>query len=80
MVRAMVVVSVTEPEVPVMVIVEVPTVAVLLADRVSTLDVADEVGLNEAVTPLGKPDAVKAALPENPPMSVMEMVSVPLAP
>jgi hypothetical protein len=47
---------------------------------VSTLEVADEVGLNEAVTPLGIPDAAKLTLPENGLTSVTEMVSVPLAP
>jgi hypothetical protein len=36
-VSAMVVVALSEPEVPVMVIVAVPTVAVLLAVKVSTL-------------------------------------------
>jgi hypothetical protein len=47
---------------------------------VSTLDVVDEVGLNEAVTPLGAPDAAKLTLPENGLTSVTVMVSVPLAP
>jgi hypothetical protein len=47
---------------------------------VSTLEVADEVGLNEAVTPLGIPDVAKLTLPENGLTSVTEMVSMPLAP
>jgi hypothetical protein len=47
---------------------------------VSTLELVDEVGLNEAVTPLGRPDAVNATLPVNPPTSVTEMVSVALLP
>jgi hypothetical protein len=53
---------------------------VLLAASVSTLEVVDDVGLNEAVTPLGSPDTVKATLPVNPPVSATVMVSVPLAP
>ena len=68
------------PEVPVTVIVKAPVVAVLLAVSVSTLEVADDVGLNTAVTPLGMPDAVNATLPVNPPTSVTVMVSVPLLP
>lgn len=54
--------------------------AVLLAVNVSTLDVVDAVGLNEAVTPLGIPDAVNDTLPAKGLTSVTEMVSVPLAP
>jgi hypothetical protein len=68
------------PEVPVTVIVKAPVVAVLLAVSVSTLELVEDVGLNEAVTPLGIPAAVNATLPVNPPMSVTVMVSVPLAP
>ena len=68
------------PEVPVMVTVDEPTAAVLLAVSVSTLELVDDAGLNEAVTPLGKPLAVKVTLPVNPPVSVTVMVSVPLAP
>ena len=77
-VRAMVVVAVTLPEVPVMVIVDVAAVAVLLAVSVSTL--VPVVGLvpNAAVTPLGSPDAARVTLPVNPPTSVTPIVSVPL--
>ena len=46
----------------------------------TTLEVADEAGLNEAVTPLGIPDAAKLTLPLNGLTSVTLMVSVPLAP
>jgi hypothetical protein len=79
-VSAMVVVSVREPEVPVMVTVDAPTVAVLLAVSVSTLELVDEAGLNEAVTPLGSPVAANDTLPVNGLTSVTVMVSVPLAP
>ena len=68
------------PEVPVTVIVNAPVAAVLLAVRVSTLELVEDVGLNTAVTPLGIPDATKDTLPVNPPISVTEMVSAPLAP
>ena len=37
-------------------------------------------GLNEAVTPVGAPDAAKVTLPENGLTSVTVIVSVPLAP
>jgi hypothetical protein len=55
-------------------------VALLLAFSVSTL--VDAVGLvaNEAVTPLGNPDAASVALPLNPSTSVTVMVSVALPP
>jgi hypothetical protein len=75
-----VVLAVVLPEVPVTVIVNAPVVAVLLAVRVSTLELVEDVGLNAAVTPLGIPVAAKDTLPVNPPISVTEIVSVPLAP
>jgi hypothetical protein len=74
------VVAVVLPLVPVTVIVNAPVVAELLAVSVSTLEVAEDVGLNEAVTPLGSPDTVNATLPVNPPVSATVIVSVPLAP
>jgi len=73
------VVLVVLPEVPVTVMVNAPVVAVLLAVSVSTLEVAEEVGLKAAVTPLGIPVAVNATLPVNPPVSATVIVSVPLA-
>jgi hypothetical protein len=80
MVRATVAVSVSEPEVPVMVTVEVPTFAVLLAVSVRTLDPVTGLAPNAAVTPLGNPDAARVTLPENGLTSVIEMVSVALLP
>jgi hypothetical protein len=79
-VRAMVVFAVVLPEVPVMVTVAAPAVAVLLAVSVSTLELVDDDGLNDAVTPLGSPVAVNDALPVNPPTSATVMVPVPVLP
>jgi hypothetical protein len=61
------------------VIVEVPATAELPAVSVRTLEVAEDVGLNEAVTPLGSPETVKDTLPVNGLTSFTEIVSVPLA-
>lgn len=79
-VSATVVFAVRLPDVPVIVTVAVPVVAVLLAVRVKVL--VEVVGFvpNEAVTPLGKPDAARVTLPENPPRSVTEIVLVPPVP
>src|SRR5271157_3080295 len=76
----MVVVAVVEPEVPVMVTVYVPTVAVELAVNVSTL--LPVVGLvpYATVTPEGSPDAARVTLPVNPFTSVTVMVSVAVLP
>jgi hypothetical protein len=54
------------PELPVMVTVTVPVAAMLLAASVNVLVVVVVPGLNDAVTPLGSPDADKATLPLNP--------------
>lgn len=79
-VRAMVVVAVMLPEVPAIVTVDVSTVAALLAVNVTTLELVDEDGLNDAVTPLGNPEAEKVTAPENGLTSVIAIVSVPLLP
>jgi len=79
-VSARVVVAVRLPEVPVMVTVDVPVVAVLLAVRVSTLVPVVGFVPKAAVTPLGRPDAARVTLPVNPPTSVTVMVLVPLLP
>jgi hypothetical protein len=76
-----VVVAVKLPDVPVMVTVAAPVVAVLLAVRVSVLVELVGFVLNAAVTPLGRPDAARVTLPENPPRSVTVIVLVaPLPP
>jgi hypothetical protein len=79
-VSATVVDAVRVPDVPAIVTVDVPAVAVLPAVRVITL--VPVVGLvpKAAVTPLGSPDAAKVTLPVNGLTSVTVMVSVPLAP
>ena len=65
-VRETVVVFVKLPDVPVMVTVAVPVVAVLLAVSVSVLVLAVVLGLNDAVTPFGSPDADKLTFPVKP--------------
>ncbi len=74
------VVWVSDPDVPVIVTVEVPTVAVELAVKVTTL--VDVVGLvpNDAVTPEGRPEADSVTEPVKPPEGVSVMVLVPLVP
>ena len=68
------------PDVPVTVTAIVPVVAVLLAVNVNVLVVAVLLGLNEAVTPLGRPDADKLTLPLKPFCGVTVTVLAPLAP
>jgi len=65
-VRETVVLLVKLPEVPVMVTVTVPVVAVLLAVSVNVLVLVVLLGLNDAVTPLGRPDTDKLTLPLKP--------------
>jgi hypothetical protein len=79
-VKLMVVVRVTVPEMPVMVTVAVPVVALLDAVSVNVLVPVVLTGLNDAVTPLGNPDALKATLAEKPLILFTVMVLVPLAP
>ena len=66
MVRDRVVMLLRLPEEPVIVTVTLPVVAVLIAVNVSVLVVGVLVGLNEAVTPLGKPEAERLTLPLKP--------------
>jgi hypothetical protein len=68
------------PEVPVMVTLTVPVVAVLLAVSVKVLLALAGFGLNDAVTPLGKPEADRLTLPVKPFCGVTVTVLVPLAP
>jgi hypothetical protein len=80
-VRAMVVVSVRVPAVPVMVTVPEPVVAVLPAISVRTLELPlAGLGLKLAVTPLGSPEAVNVTPALNLLSAVTAMVSVLLLP
>ncbi len=65
-VRAIVVVCVRPPDVPVIVTVKLPVDAVLLAVSVSVLVLVVLLGLNDGVTPLGRPEADKLTLPPKP--------------
>ena len=60
--------------------VAVPVVAPLLAVNVRLLVVVAELGLNEAVTPLGRPEADRLTLPAKPFCGVTVTVLDPLAP
>jgi hypothetical protein len=68
------------PDVPVTDRVAVPMAAVPLAVSVNTLVAAVLLGLKDAVTPLGRPDAAKLTLPVKPFSGVTVIVLVPLAP
>src|SRR5260370_12822885 len=79
-VREIVVVFDKLPELPVTVTVTVPVVAVLLAVSVNVLVLVALLGLNEDVTPLGRPDAARPTLPVKPFCGVTVMALEPLAP
>src|SRR5580765_1540882 len=68
------------PDVPVIVNATVPMAAVLLAVSVNVLVLAVLLGLNAAVTPVGRLDADKLTLALKPPCGMTVMVLVPLAP
>ena len=68
------------PAVPVMVTLLVPKDAVPLAVNVNVLVFAVLVGLNDAVTPLGSPEADKLTLPLKPFRGTTVIVLVPLPP
>lgn len=79
-VSAIVVLAVNDPEVPVIVTVDVPAVAEELAENVNTLLPVVGFVPKEAVTPLGRPEAASVTLPEKLPISVTVIVSVPVLP
>jgi len=79
-VRPTVVVSVRLPEMPLMVIVEVPVAAEALAVRVKTLVEVVGFALNPEVTPLGRPLADNVTLPSKPFAGTTVIVLVPLLP
>ena len=78
--RVILVVFVKVPDVPVMVTVTVPVVAALPAVSVNVLVVVVGLGLNDAVTPLGRPEADKLTLPLKPFCGVTLIALVPLPP
>lgn len=79
-VSAIVVVDVVLPEVPVMVTVDVPTVAVLLAVKVSMLEPVVGLVPYAIVTPVGRLAAESVTDPVNPPTLVTVIVSVAILP
>jgi hypothetical protein len=80
MVNARAVLAVRPPEVPVMVTVDVPTGAELLAASVTTLNAVVGLVPNEAVTPVGRPEAARVTFPLNPFSAATVTVPVPLLP
>lgn len=79
-VRVSVAVWLMLPDVPVIVTVAVPVAALLPAVSVSVLLLVEGLGLNDAVTPLGNPDAAKLVLPVNPFNAATETVLFPFVP
>jgi len=75
-----VVVCVKPPEAPRMRTENVPVEALLLADKVSVLAPEVLMGLKDAVTPRGRPEADKLTLPPKPFCGVTLIVDVTLAP
>jgi hypothetical protein len=71
---------VNAPDVPVMVTVAVPVLALLPACRVRVLVEAVELGLKLAATPLGSPEADRLTLPVKPLAGVTVIVLLPVAP
>lgn len=67
-------------EEPVTVTATVPVAAVALADSVRELVVVVLPGLNEAVTPVGRPEADRLMVPLKPPCRATVIVLVPLEP
>jgi hypothetical protein len=76
----MVVDAVNVPDVPLMVTVTGPVVAVALAVSVTTLELVAGLVPNASVTPLGSPVAASVTAPVNPPAPVTVMVLVLLFP
>jgi hypothetical protein len=68
------------PDIPVTVTVDAPVTADALAASVSVLAPVVLAGLNDAVTPLGRPDAVRLTLPLKPLSGPTVIVLAPLLP
>jgi hypothetical protein len=80
MARATVVVTVREPDLPVMITLYCPTAAALLATRVSKLLPTVGFGEKDAVTPLGRPETARFTLPTNPKRGLTETEVEPEVP
>lgn len=78
--KASVVVAVKPPEVPVTVTVKVPVVAAPAADRIKRLLAVAGFVPKAALTPFGRPEAVKLTPPLKPLSGLIEMVAEPEAP
>lgn len=79
-VRLITVVAVALPEVPVIVTAAAPSEAERLTVKLRILEDVVLWGLNEAVTPLGRPEAERPTLPEKPLAGFTVMVASPLLP
>ena len=79
-VRVIAVEFVKLPDVPAIVNVAVPVVAVLLADSVKVLVLIVLLGLKDAVTPLGRPDADRLTVSLKPFCGVTVIVVAPSVP
>jgi len=79
-VRVIVVVFSKLPDEPAIVTVTVPIVAALLVASVNVLVMVAGLGLNDAVTPLGRPEADKLTLPLKPFCGAIVTVLIPLVP
>jgi hypothetical protein len=76
----MVAVCTRDPDVPVMVTVAGPVVVELLVVSVKVLVLVVLVGLNDAVTPLGRPEAARFTLSVKPPLGFTVIVLGTLLP
>ena len=79
-VRVIEVVFVKLPDVPVIVTLTVFVVTALVAASVNALVMVAGFGLNDALTPLGRPEADKLTLPLKPFCGVTVIVLVPVLP
>ena len=68
------------PDEPVTVIVNVPTAAAALVVSVNVLALSVLLGLNDAVTPLGRPEIDKLTVPVNPFSGVTVIAALAVAP
>src|ERR1039458_2463145 len=67
------------PDVPTTVTLAYPSVALLVADRPSRVEPVVLPGLNDALTPLGKPDTENVTLPLNP-FTAVTVIAPPAGP